>query len=119
MQACNRFESFELKAYGLKVVGAILCRQAQEDALSALAACTKGYGSATMAQHLPKIWDALRSILMAPSDSDLAPEDRMKARFTAPPHVPALHAPDIPTRSRGIPCAAVLEEFPVLRCCRK
>ncbi|BDA41132.1 probable MMS19 nucleotide excision repair protein homolog [Coccomyxa sp. Obi] len=58
-------------------------RQSQEDALSALAACTKGYGAATMAQHLPKIWDALRTILTAPGDSDLAMEDRIKAEELA------------------------------------
>ncbi|CAL8466583.1 g6119 [Coccomyxa elongata] len=58
-------------------------RQSQEDALSALAACTMGYGAATMSQHLPKIWDALRTILTAPGDSDLALEDRMKAEELA------------------------------------
>ncbi|KAK9916671.1 hypothetical protein WJX75_005534 [Coccomyxa subellipsoidea] len=58
-------------------------RQAQEDALSALAACTRGYGAAAMEQYLPKIWETLHNVLTATVEPDLASEDKIKAKELA------------------------------------
>ena len=34
------------------------------DALAALAACAEGYGAAALQPFLPRIWDALRGVLL-------------------------------------------------------
>ena len=55
-------------------------RQANVDALSALATCTEGFGPEALQPSLPQIWDGLRSVLLAPAEPDRAAEEKAEAR---------------------------------------
>jgi hypothetical protein len=64
----------------LTMLSACALRQAKVDGLSALAACTEGFGAEAMNASLPQVWDGLRSVLLAPAEPNRAPEEKAEAR---------------------------------------
>ncbi|KAL6756685.1 Dos2-interacting transcription regulator of RNA-Pol-II-domain-containing protein [Haematococcus lacustris] len=94
-------------------------RPAKEDALSALTACCRGYGPEALRPHLPAVWQALRTEVLAPAalglaGSELAASRTLASRAAACLHTlaslyapcPPASAPHLNPSTQGQPAAA-------------